>query len=122
MPFSVLAEYVLGPKYDLSLVFVGDFLMRRLNRERRNKDKTTNVLSFPLDKNLGEIFMNPRKIIKESQKYDQDFTYRFAYLFIHSLLHLKGYDHSVKMESEEQRVLARFDFHEKKYSNRNRHR
>lgn len=96
-PFEKLKKEILGSKYDLSLVFCGQALAHKLNKERRNKDKIANILSFPLTKNSGEIFIKlPIK----------DFS--INHLFIHGLLHLAGLTHGSKMETEEKRFLSSF--------------
>src|SRR3989344_2023552 len=97
LPFSRAKEMILGKNYELSLVFVGNNLARKLNKIYRGKDKPANVLSFALDKHLGEIFINLAKA-----KTDAGVTL----LLIHALLHLKGLQHSSKMESEERKFLT----------------
>ena len=97
LPFDRAKEMILGKNYELSLVFVGNNLARKLNKIYRNKDKPANVLSFALDKHLGEIFINLAKA-----KTDAGVTL----LLIHALLHLKGLQHSSKMESEERKFLT----------------
>lgn len=89
---------VLGKNFNLSVVFADSTLIRKLNRRYRKKNKTTTVLSFPLSKTSGEIFLNSSLV----KKADLD------YLFIHSVLHLKGYKHGKKMEKEEKRILEKF--------------
>ena len=86
-----IKEKVLGKKYDLSIVFAGEKRMRNLNKKYRKKDKTASVLSFPLSSHSGEIFIN------SAEK-------NIQYLFIHALLHLKGFQHSSTMESEERKI------------------
>ena len=98
LPFSRTKEMILGKNYELSLVFVGNNLARKLNKIYRGKDKPANVLSFALDKHLGEIFINLAKAKTDT---------RVALLLIHALLHLKGWRHSSKMESEERRILKK---------------
>ncbi|MCI0533577.1 rRNA maturation RNAse YbeY, partial [bacterium] len=49
LPFGDIKNAVLGTRYELSLVFVGDILSRKLNLRYRNKNKAANILSFPLD-------------------------------------------------------------------------
>lgn len=93
--FEKVKEKVLGRKYELSLVFCGDALSRRLNKLYRSKDKPTNVLSFPLSKNSGEIFINLSKT--------KDFS--ALHLFIHGMLHLKGMEHGDIMERTEKNLL-----------------
>ena len=93
--FEQMAEHVLSPSYEISLVLCGNALMRRLNRTYRGKDRPTNVLAFPLEKNSGEIFIN--------LSYLKNFS--VPHLFIHALLHLKGMEHSDTMEKTEQKIL-----------------
>ena len=97
LPFDRAKEMILGKNYELSLVFMGDSLARKLNKIYRDKDKPANVLSFALDKHLGEIFINLAKVKTDTQ---------LALLLIHALLHLKGLQHSSKMESEERKFLT----------------
>jgi len=95
IPFAKLKEKILGPSYDLSLVFCGATLARQLNKTYRQKDKIANILSFPLKEKEGEIFI--KLPIGE---------FSAVHLFIHGLLHLKGYQHGSKMDSEEKKILS----------------
>ncbi|NOY35374.1 MAG: rRNA maturation RNase YbeY [bacterium] len=102
-----IKEEVLGKKYNLSAVAADDKLMKKLNTAYRKKAKTTNVLSFPLSETEGEIFINlplAKKEAKEAGLPEKDYA---DYLFIHSLLHLKGYDHGEKMKKEERRLIKK---------------
>lgn len=110
VPFKKLADHILGKNYTLSVVFIGDTRMRNLNKNYRKKDKTTNILSFPLSDSEGEIFLNIKKIEEEAQQQNTSFKKYCAYIFIHGLLHLKGYSHGSTMESEEQKALRKFGF------------
>lgn len=107
-PFSLIADAILGPKYDLSLVFCGDTLSRRLNREFRHQDKIANILSFPYDKKTGEIFLNLGRATSEAVKFNHSGRQHTLFLFIHGCLHLKGFAHGVRMESEERKIFKRF--------------
>lgn len=106
--FEEIARDILGPKYELSLVICGDELARRMNKEYRGKAYRPNVLSFPISKAEGEIFLNIRCAARESKKYSIMLRKRLALLFVHGCFHLKGLDHGAKMEREEQRILQRF--------------
>lgn len=86
---------VLGKNYDLSVFFLPGDQMSRLNKIYRKKDYAANVLSFPLEKNSGEILLN--KIYRGKNYAD--------YLFIHSLLHLKGLKHGQKMDRAEIKIM-----------------
>lgn len=120
--FLKLKDFVLGSKYELSLVLVGDTLSKRLNSQWRKKNYPTNILSFPYGKDFGEIFLNLAKAEREavSQKMSLDFW--LSYLFVHGLLHLKGFDHSSRMESEEEKILRHFNLHGTKHHHGDRHR
>lgn len=99
---------VLGNKYDLSLVFVGNATSRKLNKTYRSKNKPTNVLSFSLAKNEGEIIMDLSKIKSEIKLFNRTFNNLIAYLFIHGLFHLKGARHSSTMERKEAAIRRKF--------------
>ena len=120
IPLQPIAEAVFGSNYELSLVICGDKLSRQLNRALRGKDRPANVLSFPLDKTMGEIFINARRIKSEAKKLNQTARARYLHLFIHGLLHLKGLDHGSRMDKQEQQLLAKWS--NEKYHYRTRYR
>lgn len=111
LPFSDIAKTILGSDYELSLVFIGDRRAQNLNLQYRQKNTKANVLSFPLEKTAGEIFINLAKATREHHKFSLPYVNYVAYLFIHGLFHLKGYDHSSTMESEESKVMKKFNLH-----------
>lgn len=99
--FKKIQAHILGPTYDLSVVFLSDKEMRskmKYRYKRISGIKTSNVLSFPLSKTSGEILICP----------DAASPYTLGYLFIHGCLHLKGRAHSDTMEREENRILKKF--------------
>jgi len=98
----------LGNKYELSLVICGDSLAQRMNKEYRKKSYKPNVLSFPISKSEGEIFLNVQCAKREAKKYGTTVPKRLALLFVHGCFHLKGLKHGAKMEAAEQNVLRRF--------------
>jgi len=108
-PYERLAKAVLGNAYVLSLVLCGDSLARRINRSHRKKDYAPNVLSFPLGKKEGEIFLNVRKAEREARAYGTTAKKRLALLFVHGLYHLRGHDHGDTMERLEEKMLRRFE-------------
>lgn len=108
VPFSVIAKTILGTDYELSLVFVNSKKSREINRTHRGKDKPTNILSFPINNNTGEIFIDIELCKKECIQFDRTYTNFIAFLFIHGLLHLKGYDHSSTMEHKERQYRKKF--------------
>jgi len=85
----------------LSVVFTDDTEMRRMNRKHRGKDKTTDVLSFPLDDTtpllqtrlLGDIVISVPTAKKQAKEYGVPLREELLRLLIHGFLHLLGYDH-----------------------------
>ncbi|MDD5152663.1 MAG: rRNA maturation RNase YbeY [Candidatus Pacebacteria bacterium] len=108
LPFAKIAEAVLGKEYDCSLVIVSPRKSRSLNNFYREKDKPTNILSFPLDKNQGEIFLDLETCKKDAPNFDRSYSNFIGFLFIHGLFHLKGLDHGAKMEKQEQKIRRLF--------------
>lgn len=109
VPFIDMKNKILGKKYSLSLVFIGEDRSRTLNKKHRNKDKVADILSFPLSSSSGEIFITLKKAKAESKKFNKTYTNFVGYLAIHGMLHLKGLSHGSKMD-EAERKLSKF-FH-----------
>jgi len=108
LPFLEMKNAALGTQYNLSLVFIGERRSKHLNSTYRNKHKSGNVLSFPLDKKTGEIFICPVRARREAKNFDRSYENFIAFLFIHGLLHLKGMDHGSTMEKAEEKIRAQF--------------
>lgn len=106
--FGLAKDEILGKNYELSLAFIGDTRSRNLNKKWRKKDYVPNVLSFPLEKDFGEIFINLRKAKSEAKDFDMTQKVFIQFLYIHALLHLKGLDHGKKMDKLEQKYLKKF--------------
>ena len=120
LPFEKVARAILGARFELSLVVCGDSLARRMNTKYRlpaqagKKTYAPNVLSFPLSKSEGEIFLNVRKAMREARRYEVSLRERLALLFVHGCFHLKGLRHGRIMEGAEDVVLRRFRFQPKR--------
>ena len=108
--FKRIQDAVLGKHYDLSVAFLSPVKMRAVTRKTKGKDKVSNVLSFPLSKNSGEILICPSAAKKEAPLYGMNERTYLAYLFIHGLLHVKGHKHGATMERNERRLLKQFGF------------
>ena len=109
-----IKDAVLGKRYELSVAFLSAAQMRKVVWRTKKKRHTSNVLAFPLSKTSGEVL-----ICKAAAK-----PFSSDYLLIHALLHLKGYKHGARMDSEECRILRTFglNIHEHPYyRNRRRH-
>ncbi len=118
LPAEEIADRILGRGFFVSLVLIGDRRARHLNFKWRQKTYPANVLSFPLDKHLGEIFLNPRRASLEAKRFHRQNREHLLSLFIHALLHLKGMDHSSKMSQEEEKYLRLFLLNEPKHHHR----
>lgn len=123
--FVALQEEMWPINAEISLVFTNDTEIRKLNKEYRHKDISTDVLSFPMfaAKNevptsrlypLGDIVISLDTATRQAQEYGHSLTREITYLFVHSLFHLMGYDHMDEAERNEMRikeekVLAQFE-------------
>ena len=112
-----------GPA-EVSVTFVDNAAIQELNAQYRGKDMPTDVLSFPLgengvyDKNedtgaslLGDIVISMEKAMEQAELYGHALQREVAFLTVHSMLHLLGYDHeaggleAVRMREKEEAVL-----------------
>jgi probable rRNA maturation factor len=96
----------------VSLAFVGDTAMRRLNQRYRRKPGTTDVLSFPGRRpELGEIVISVPQARRQARRYGTTVIQELLLLSVHGLLHLAGYRHRrprdrQRMQTAEQRLLG----------------
>ena len=87
-------------KKDIELLVVKNDEIKQLNKEHRNIDKATDVLSFPMDFDmpnmpLGSIVISTDFVEEKAKEYGHSFNDEFSLLFIHGILHLLGFDHEV---------------------------
>jgi probable rRNA maturation factor len=122
VPFSLIVDKILGEKYNLSLVFANAALIRQLNWKYRKRRYVPNVLSFSLEKDVGEVFINLEKADKEKKDFGEDYATHVLHLFIHGLLHLKGFTHGSKMTSKERQLMQFFNSRTNGKINHNRNR
>ena len=108
VPYLDIKNEILGRGYKLSLALVGEKRARAVNKRSRQKEYAPNVLSFPLGKSEGEIYLTPSVAKREAPRFDHTFKRHLTFLYIHGLLHLKGFDHGPKMERLEQKYLAKY--------------
>jgi probable rRNA maturation factor len=120
--FDLVAEEEAEPgaKGRVNLVFTDDKRLRKLNREFRSKDKTTDVLSFNIDEPVdsqaifGEIYISVPFARRQAEGYGGTLTEEILRLFCHGLLHLFGYDHqkpaeTKRMEARHEAYLRQLD-------------
>ena len=106
--FELIKKAILGSKYELSLVFITAPKIQKLNKIYRNINKPTDILSFPLSQTSGEIFICKTEARKMMSEFNRPYENFLTFLFIHGLVHLKGYDHSDKMEKVEEKFRKKF--------------
>lgn len=107
---------------ELSLTFVNNEEIHKLNKEYRQKDYATDVLSFPFENEfnlpinniLGDIIISLQKAESQAQEYGHSFNRELGFLIVHGILHLNGYDHETKEDEEEmfslqKKLLLGFD-------------
>lgn len=108
--FSDIAEEVfkfLGLEnndYEISLLMTNDEVIREYNNQYRGKDKPTDVLSFPMEEDniLGDIAISYDTAKRQAEENEINIDRETAFLFIHGLLHLLGYDHETSEEDEKE--------------------
>ena len=101
LPFVKVKDKILGKKYELDLIFVDEKKIHSLNKTYRKVDSPTDILSFPLSKNSGEIFFCLKKAKIKAKDFEREFENFVSFLFVHGCVHLLGYDHGTKMENKE---------------------
>jgi len=106
--FCAIAEAALPKGYELSVAFVDAAAMKKMNLMYRGTPKPTDILSFPLEKKEGEIYICPSEARKEAPKFGRSYQNFLLFLFIHGCAHLKGYDHSATMERIEADIRRKF--------------
>jgi probable rRNA maturation factor len=106
--FADIKNYILGIDYDLTLNIISPEEIKELNLRFREKDMSTDILSFPLDKKSGEIYMSFDDCEKMRHDFDRTFDNFIAFLFIHGCTHLKGHDHGRIMDGIEARARKHF--------------
>ena len=122
--------YGLTPQNEVSVVLADDEYIHKLNRQYRNKDVPTDVLSFAMNDQcadddepdiaeapkdieilLGDIVISLETAARQAEEFGHSLERELAYLTIHGMLHLLGYDHEceedkTEMRQEEEYVLA----------------
>lgn len=105
LPYKKIKEEILGKDYDLNVIFCSPSLSQKLNKEYRGKDYATNILSFPLEVNVGEIYIQLQKTRIDAKNHNMSYNKFIHLLYIHGCLHLIGHDHSDEMDGLEDKYL-----------------
>lgn len=119
-----------------SLILCGESKIKKLNANYRNKNKVTDVLSFPTSENLrksfsdaefmgdalmlGDLAVCHQKTIAQAREFKLTYEEEFIHLVIHGILHLMGYDHEISVKEEklmedwEKKILEKISEYKKK--------
>lgn len=122
---AVLVGEKFSGSAEVSVSIVDDAQIHELNKQYRNIDRSTDVLSFPLGADgvydinndtgaqlLGDIVISIEHAVKQADLYGHSLNREIAFLTVHSMLHLLGYDHEagglelVRMREKEESVLT----------------
>lgn len=114
---TVLIKEKFSNDAEVNVTFVDDDLIKEYNNQFRNIDKSTDVLSFPLGENgvydtnpetnkkmLGDVVISIDHAIYQADLYGHGLKREIAYLTVHSMLHLLGYDH---VNNDEEKAVMR---------------
>ncbi len=112
---AILPKICIDRDLEISVVLANDDLVQILNREYRQKDKPTNILTFAtLDSeeiptsgvlNLGDIILSYETMERESQEKGTFMLDHIKHLTVHGVLHLLGYDHQTEDEANDMETL-----------------
>ena len=109
LAFALKREKLDNVEFDV--IFVDSNTIHDINKTYRNVDRVTDVISFALEDNktieldhrlLGDIYICVERAEEQAKEYGHSFLRELAFLTIHGLLHLLGYDH---MEKEEEKIM-----------------
>ncbi|NLL21629.1 MAG: rRNA maturation RNase YbeY [Firmicutes bacterium] len=115
-----IGEFVLrlegrSPNCEISLILVDNSYIQDLNLTYRGLDAPTDVLSFNLqddgtdfegDSILGDVVVSLEKAVEQANSYGHSFKREVAFLSLHGILHLLGYDHETPEEEREMNEKA----------------
>lgn len=106
----------INPSTEVSVVLANDSYIHELNLEYRGKDCPTDVLSFALDEGeepdivdgpeerlLGDIIISLETAARQAEEYSHSMERELAFLTVHGMLHLLGYDHEEEVDRQEMR-------------------
>ena len=109
LPYRKAADRALGGNYDLEVIAASSSLMKTINKAYRGKETSTNVLSFSLGPEAGQLFLDPDVIAKEAAMLGMSRGRHAWNIYLHGLLHLKGFNHGSAMERAFRKISREFE-------------
>ncbi|MGX6969372.1 rRNA maturation RNase YbeY [Vagococcus bubulae] len=117
-------EIKLPENTEMSVTFVNDEEIHQINKEHRQKDRPTDVISFALEeedlsgfdfdleelglpRNIGDLFISVDRTKDQAAEFNHSFDRELGFLTIHGFLHLNGYDHMTPEDEKEMFDLQR---------------
>ncbi len=107
----------------ISLILVNLNQIKEINKQYRNIDNATDVISFEEDDEenvnyLGDIFLCIDKVYEQAKQFNHSVEREFAFLLVHGILHLSGFDHQddeseKKMFAEQEKILDKLNYRRK---------
>jgi probable rRNA maturation factor len=100
---------------EVSVTFVNDSRIHKINKEYRDKDAPTDVISFAMEEKgvgevevkgvsiapiLGDIIISTERTLEQSKRFNHTFIRELGFLSVHGFLHLLGYDHTAKEDEK----------------------
>ncbi len=112
-------EQLENTKLSITIILTTPENIRKINKEYRNIDKATDVLSFPIfekdelsqklqendftyEDMLGDIMISMERVKEQAQEYEHSFEREFSYMLVHGFYHLMGYDH---IQEEDKKIM-----------------
>ncbi|VEU60123.1 conserved hypothetical metalloprotease (plasmid) [Mesomycoplasma conjunctivae] len=123
---NLAKEFGLNQTVSVDVTITNNDEIQKLNKEYRNKDYPTDILSFGLEDwelfenmpiyPLGELVISHEKVEAQAQEFVHSIRREYCYLFAHGLIHLMGYDHETEVERAEMNKLVDLIFEPLKIS------
>jgi probable rRNA maturation factor len=108
----------------MQIILTNQQMIQEMNKQYRNIDKATDVLSFvnddEMDSSLGDVFISVEQAKLQAEDYGHSFEREMGFLAVHGYLHLKGFDHHTDEEEkimniEQERILKQAKLERKQH-------
>ena len=109
---SCLTTLKVDKEVDVAVILIRSKAIQKLNKQYRNIDKSTDVISFAIQDSeelmlddtldIGDIYINVDSVVSQALDYGHSIRREFCFLFIHGFLHCFGYDH---MNEKDEKIM-----------------